>query len=302
VSGPAPRAPSPPDAGPPAPAGEPALLAFEGVGVALGGRPVLADVSLALAPGEVVALVGPNGSGKTTLLRVASGVLAPAAGRVRLCGRELPRLSRRELARQLAVVPQDAAIPFPFSVAEVVLMGRSPHLAPLAFESRADVERAREAMARVGIEHLADRSVLELSGGERQLVLVARAFAQDPRVLLLDEPTAHLDLRHRLEVLARVREFAAGGRAALVVSHDLGLAARTSERLALLRAGRVFAAGRPEEVLTPQALREVFGVEAEVLRTPEAGLAVVARAASGAGAEEARPAAGSAFARRRSDP
>jgi iron complex transport system ATP-binding protein len=293
------------------------LLAFEGVGVALGGRAVLEDVSLALAPGEVVALVGPNGSGKTTLLRVASGVVAPASGRVRLSGRELPQLSRRELARALAVVPQDASIPFPFSVAEVVLMGRSPHLAPLAFESRADVERAREAMARVGIEQLADRSVLELSGGERQLVLVARAFAQDPRVLLLDEPTAHLDLRHRLEVLARVREFAAAGRGALVVSHDLGLAARTSERLALLRAGRIFAAGRPEEVLTPPALREVFGVEAEVLRTPQAGLAVVVHAASGADAGGERPPAGSAapgeqppdvpgagaaFARRRSEP
>jgi iron complex transport system ATP-binding protein len=207
-------------------------------------------------------------------------VLRPDAGRVLLAGRDAAGLARRELARELAVVPQETSVVFPFTAGELVLMGRAPHLGLLGLETADDVERARQAMARVGIEALADRSVLELSGGERQLVLVARALAQEPRVLLLDEPTAHLDLRHRLEVLARVREFAAGGRSALVVSHDLGLAARHCDRVALLRAGRLAAVGPPAEVLTPPALREVFGVEAEVLAARDGALAVVPRAAT----------------------
>jgi iron complex transport system ATP-binding protein len=257
-------------------------LAIEAVSLRLGTRDVVREVSLSLEPGEVVALVGPNGAGKTTLLRIASRVLEPDAGRVLLAGRDTAGLSRRELAQQLAVVPQETAVDFPFRAGELVLMGRAPHLSWLGFESAADVARARDAMARVGIEGLADRSVLELSGGERQLVLVARALAQDPRVLLLDEPTAHLDLRHRLEVLARVREFAAPGRSALVVSHDLGLAARHCDRVALLCSGRLVAAGPPARVLTPEALREVFGVEAEVLRARDGALAVVPRSASSA--------------------
>jgi len=257
-----------------------AKLAFESVCLRRGTREILCDVSLEIGPGEVMGLLGPNGAGKTTLLRVASRVLAADAGRVLLNGREIGQLSRRELARRLAVVPQETSVAFPFSAGELVLMGRAPHLGLLGFESRADVERAREAMARVGIEELAERSVLELSGGERQLVLVARSLAQDPEVLLLDEPTAHLDLRHRLGVLARVREFAARGRSALVVSHDLGLAARHCDRVALLQAGRVAALGTPDEVLTPQALREVFRVEAEVLAAADGALAVVPRGTS----------------------
>ena len=184
-------------------------------------------------------------------------------------GGHLAAFSRRELAREVGVVPQDATIAFPFTAGEVVLMGRTPHLGLLGFETPADVARARDAMARVGIEELADRSVLELSGGERQLVLVARALAQDPRVLLLDEPTAHLDLRHRVAVLEQVRAFVGRGRSALVVSHDLGLAARTCERVALLQRGELWPPlGEPRAVLTPAALREVFGVEADVVTGP----------------------------------
>ncbi len=257
----------------------PVLLDFEGVSLRLGERDVLRRVSLSLAGGEVVGLVGPNGAGKTTLLRVGSGVVAPDEGGVRLAGRGIHEMRRRDLARQLAVVPQEIAAAFPFTAGELVLMGRAPHLGPLGFDTPADVARAREAMARVGIEHLASRSVLELSGGERQLVLVARALAQEPRVLLLDEPTAHLDLRHRLEVLARVREFATEGRGALVVSHDLGLAARSCDRVALLRDGSVRAVGSPTEVLTSETLRRVFGVEADVLAAPDGAIAVVPRAA-----------------------
>jgi iron complex transport system ATP-binding protein len=251
------------------------VLGLNGVSAEVRGRQVLRGVGFALHAGEVVTLAGPNGAGKTTLFRVASRVLRPSAGSVRLLGRPLEAFSRRELACALAVVPQAATITFPFRVAEVVLMGRSPHLGALGFETRDDLARAAAAMARVGIEALADRSVLELSGGELQLVLLARALAQDPRVLLLDEPTAHLDLRHRVQVSALVRELVREGRSALVVSHDLSLAARSGDRVALLRQGELRALGTPREVLTPARLREVFDVDTEVLITTDGSLQVV---------------------------
>jgi iron complex transport system ATP-binding protein len=162
----------------------------------------------------------------------------------------------------------------------VVLMGRAPHRAGIGFESAADVERARVCLAQVGIEPLADRPMSELSGGERQLVLVARALAQDPQVLLLDEPTAHLDLRHRAVVLERVREFARAGGAALVVSHDLTLAARTCSRLALLADGALAACGAPGDVLRAPMLARVFAVEAEVLDAPDGAPLVIPRRAA----------------------
>jgi iron complex transport system ATP-binding protein len=255
-----------------------AALCFEGIGVEIGGRAILREVSLELERGQVVTLAGCNGAGKTTLLRVASRVLRPSAGCVRVGGRDTASLSRRELARELAVVPQDVQVAFPFRAGEVVLMGRSPHLGALGYESRSDVERARAAMERVGIAELAERSMLELSGGERQLVLIARALAQDPAVLLLDEPTAHLDLRHRIQVLALVREFAAAGRSALVVSHDLSLAARSCDRLALLAGGGVLASGPPAAVLTPENLRVAFHIEADVVTAPDGAPLVVPRA------------------------
>lgn len=254
-------------------------LAFEEVSFRAGDREIVSGVSLAVRPGEILTLAGPNGAGKTTLLRLASRVAVPSAGRVRVAGRDAAQLSRRELARALAVVPQDVSLAFPFRAGEVVLMGRAPHLGLLGFETAQDVELARDAMERVGVAHLADRSVLELSGGERQLLLLARALAQDARVLLLDEPTAHLDLRHRVTVLEQVRAFVADGRAALVVSHDLGLAAHGADRLALLEAGRLVALGSPDEVLRPETLRAVFGVEASVVEAPGGGRVVVPRLA-----------------------
>jgi len=255
-----------------------ARLSLEGVAVALGPRAVLAGVDLSVEPGEVVGVLGRNGVGKTTLLRVASGALAPDAGRVTLDGAPLAAMDRRVRARHVALVPQDTQVPFPFSAAEVVLMGRTPHLGFLGFESAHDFAIARDALERMGIAALADRNVQELSGGERQLVVVARALAQEPRLLLLDEPTAFLDLRHRLEVLGVVRELAAAGASALVVSHDLGVAARYCDRVALLAGGRILALGPPREVLTPDTLRTAYGIEADVLAGADGVPVVVPRA------------------------
>jgi iron complex transport system ATP-binding protein len=256
-------------------------LRFDSIALSLARLPVLRGVDLELGEGEVLVLAGRNGAGKTSLLRIATRILHPDAGEVRVAGRCLADYGRRELARVLALVPQETSVPFPFSVAEVVLMGRAPHLGLLGFESKRDLRIAREALERLGIDHLADRSILEVSGGERQLAMVARALAQQARILLLDEPTAHLDVSRRLEVLALVRELADEGCSALVVSHDLGLAARECDRLAVLGEGRILAAGPPADSLQPDLLRRAFGVEAEILRAADGSAVVVPRRSGG---------------------
>lgn len=244
-------------------------LSLRRIEVALGERLVLRGVDLELASGEVVGLVGPNGAGKTTLLRVASRVLSPDAGQVDFEGRPLGSWSRRALSRAIAVVPQDTGTPFPFRAGELVVMGRFPHQPLVGFDRKQDLEQAERALERVGIGQLADRSVFELSGGERQLVAFARALAQEPRLLLLDEPTAFLDLRHRVRVLEEVRSFADQGGAALVISHDLNLAARGCDRLVVLQDGVVVANGAPEEVMTAELLAEVYETEADILMAPD---------------------------------
>jgi cobalamin transport system ATP-binding protein len=277
------------------------VLALRDVAVRLGAAGAVLDgVDLDVQAGEVVGLLGRNGAGKTTLLRLATGVLRPDRGRVLVRGHAVSELGRRALARAVAIVPQETSIPFAFSVAEVVLMGRTPHLGWLGFESAADLAVASAAMERMGIAELADRSVLALSGGERQLAMVARALAQEAELLLLDEPTAFLDLRHRIEVLGAVRSFAAAGGAALVVSHDLTLAARFCDRLVLLAGGCVAAAGPPAEVLRPERLREVFGIEADVIEGPDGRPLVLPRAPAAAPAAGVREMLGSATPARRS--
>ena len=228
-------------------------------------EPVLGDVDIALRAGEMTALVGPNGSGKSTLLKVIAGLLEADSGAVTLAGVELSGLSRREVARQIAVVPQETTVSLPFTVGEMALMGRSPHIGYLGIESEADLRSAREAMERADVWRLRDRLVWELSGGEKQRAVIARALAQQPKVLLLDEPTTFLDMRHRVEVFAildrlvRERETAV-----LVVGHDLNEAARRCSRMVMLSGGRVIADGAPEEVLTPESVGEVFGLAARI--------------------------------------
>lgn len=241
-------------------------LRLEEVTAGYGPEPALREVSLSVRAGEVVGLVGPNGSGKTTIVRVASRALRPSAGSVALAGRDPYRMPSREAARLVAVVPQEVQPAFSYSVLEMVLMGRTPYLSAWGGGRPEDWARAREAMASTQVQHLADRPVDELSGGERQRVILAQALAQDAPVLLLDEPTTHLDLRHVLDLLAMVRRLAAqGGKAVLAIVHDLSLAAAACDRLVVLHRGRVIAQGGPEEVVTPALLRAVWGVDAEVI-------------------------------------
>jgi iron complex transport system ATP-binding protein len=245
-------------------------LAAESVSFAFGARTVLDAVSVALAPGEVMAVLGPNGSGKTTLLRLLAGLAAPASGTVRLDGRPLDAWPRRDLARRIALVPQDPRVDFPFSALEVTLMGRAPHQRGLGLASARDLAIAADALARVDASALADRPIDQLSGGERQRVFVARALAQEPAILLLDEPTTHLDLRHQLglhellRVLCRER-----GWSCLSVVHDVNLAAAYADRVVLLADGRVVAAGTPADALTPARVAAVFGVHVAAVSPPD---------------------------------
>jgi iron complex transport system ATP-binding protein len=242
-----------------------AMLEAEAVTARYGAITALSGVSLAVTRGEMLAVVGPNGSGKSTLLRVLSGILAPAAGRVRLAGRELRTHPRREIARRLAVVPQQTALEFPFSVLEVVLMGRAPHLGGFGFPGERDLAIARDAMARTGVAGFARRALQELSIGERQRVIVARALAQEPEVLLLDEPTAFLDIRHQAEIYDLMAELNCERELTVVsVLHDLNLAAMYFGRVAMLARGTMHSVGPPAAVLTYRAIKEVYETEVYV--------------------------------------
>jgi iron complex transport system ATP-binding protein len=239
-------------------------------------HPVLRQVSLRVDPGEVLAVVGPNGVGKSTLIKAASGALPPLSGEVRINGQDLRSLRPAARARLVSVVPQATDLPGSFLALDVVLMGRTPYLRWLENEGALDREAAQLAMQRTELAELAERPVGELSGGEQQRVLIARALAQQAPVMLLDEPTAHLDLRHQDQVLRLVRELARErSLAVLLALHDLNLVARFADRVALLSNGGVRALGKPEQVLTPDGLAEVYGMHIHVMPHPVFGTPLV---------------------------
>lgn len=250
------------------------MIRIDGVARTFGEVSVLEDIDLRVDPGEFVALVGPNGAGKTTLLRVINGLLDPDEGEVTLDGDSLSELSSRAVSRRLATVPQDTHVGFSFRAEEIIEMGRTPHRSRLDWSDDGDPVEA--ALERTETTHLRDRRVDDLSGGERQRVLLARALAQEPDALLLDEPTASLDINHQVRVLNLVADLVEEGRAALAAIHDLDLAARFCDRLVLLHDGTIAARGPPETVLRDSQLADAFETETAVTRNPVTGTPTVA--------------------------
>lgn len=250
-------------------------LASRDLDAGYGPRLVLRRLGLEVAVGEVIALVGPNGSGKSTLLRALGRVLRPRGGAVLLDGRVMSELPTREVARRLALLPQGPTLTNDMTAEELVWLGRSPHQGILGLPTAADNQAVRSAMAETGIESLGGRAMSSLSGGERQRVWLAMALAQEPQVLLLDEPTTFLDLSHQLEVLELIRYLnAEHGLTVVMVLHDLNQAVRYAHRIVVLREGAVYREGAPAAVLTPETLRDVFGVDGRILPGPD-GVAMV---------------------------
>ncbi len=247
------------------------LLSVRGITWQTGTRTILGPLDLEVFAGECLMVVGPNGAGKTTLLRLLTGLLAPAAGEIFYLDRPLGSLPRRERARHIAYVPQVRPASVPLTVFEVVLLGRYPHLSPLQLAPRAtDFAAAEEALAVGGIADLRDRPIDQLSGGERQAVYIAAALAQEAEMLVLDEPTTHLDARHQREVAALlVKLKGEAGRTVVAATHDLNLASLLGDRLLALAGGRVLAVGSPAEILRPDLLRTLFGTRFEVVRGGE---------------------------------
>ncbi len=236
------------------------IVEVRGVTFRYGARAAVEDVSLTAREGEFVGLLGPNGAGKSTLVRIVAGLAAPLDGEVRLAGLEPFRAPRRQVARVCALVPQEPRVAWPFTVREAVMMGRAPRQGLLAVPDRFDQGAVRGALEACDLAHLADRRLDALSGGERRRVFFARALAQEPRVLLLDEPTAFLDLGHQVAAMRMAQVAARGGLCVVAVLHDLNLAAAACDRVVILDRGRVVAEGAPAAVLTAERVREVWGV------------------------------------------
>jgi iron complex transport system ATP-binding protein len=249
------------------------IIKMDKVGFSYNGNEVLRDISFDIQPGEFVGLIGPNGSGKTTLLKLIEGILPPREGEILIQGKPVGQMKRRALARIIAVVPQESSTVFPFVVHEVVLMGRTPHLAPWQFEGAKDYDIVNRALAMTDTMHLADRPMDRLSGGERQRVLIARALAQEPRVMLLDEPTAFLDIRHQVVFFNLIKWLNKNERlTVLAVTHDVNLAALYCDRIILLGEGSIRVMGRPVDVVTEEHMQAVYNTPVFVDRHPIVGL------------------------------
>jgi iron complex transport system ATP-binding protein len=238
--------------------------------------PVVKGLSFQLRSGELVGLIGPNGCGKTSVIKALSRVLSLRSGQITLDGQDLGRFSHSNLARITGVVPQNPVLPETFTVTEVVLLGRNPHLGWLRNESARDLAIAWSAMEQTGITAFAGRKIGELSGGERQRVTIARVIAQEPQVVLLDEPTANLDICHQIEILDLMKRLCLENRLAVLIAlHDLNLAAQYCDRLILMKKGQVHAEGTPQEVITEANIKEVYGAGSSVYPHPENKLPVV---------------------------
>jgi len=229
----------------------------------------LSDISFEVSAGEFFSIVGPNGSGKTTLLKLIDGLLSPQQGRLQLFGKDIRRLKRSEVARIAAFVRQEGAVVFPFTVYEVVMMGRAPHLALLGFDSEEDRKIVHWAMGVAQVSEIANRLITEISEGERQRTYVARALAQEPGLLLLDEPHAHLDIAHQISLYESLRHLARTRQLAVIaVAHDLNLASMFSDRMLLLKDGKVAAVGKVDEVMTSRLISEAFNVPVIIDKHP----------------------------------
>ena len=239
-------------------------------------KEILRDVSFQVLPGEMVGLIGPNGSGKSTIIRALTRLISPYEGRILLDGEDIVNIPRHELARLLGVVPQMPLLPSAFTAFEVVLMGRNPHLGLFQYESQIEMAIAWRAMERTMTRHLATRRVGELSGGEIQCLLIARVLTQETRAILLDEPTANLDIGRQIEILNLIKNLSLENKLAVLAAlHDLNLAAQYCDRLVLINNGRVHDQGTPSEVITPRNIKEVYGAEGCVYTHPLNGLPAV---------------------------
>lgn len=241
------------------------MITLENVSVGYGGKPVVHGVTLDIPAGEFLGILGPNGCGKTTLLRAISGTVPVEGGQILVGGQSVRTIDRRERARQIAYLAQDLHTDLPFTVREIALLGRSPHLAGFRREDARDHEIAQQALETVGVAHLAERPITDLSGGERRRAWIAMCLAQAPEILLLDEPTNHLDVGHQISILDLIRRMNRELRVTVVAAlHDLNLAAEYCDRLVLLNRGRVAGLGRPQSVLTQAILQDLYGITVDI--------------------------------------
>ncbi|MFC1988132.1 ABC transporter ATP-binding protein [Chloroflexota bacterium] len=251
-------------------------LEVQNLTLAYGRHMVVSDLTFRVMPGEMVGLIGPNGCGKSTIIKALSRVVPPSSGQIFLDGKDISQVSRGDLARLLGVVPQMPILPNAFTAFEIVLMGRNPHLGLLQYEGARDMAITWQAMERTATQSLAERRIDELSGGEIQRVVIARVLTQEPKSILLDEPTSNLDISHQIEILDLIKNLCRENNLAVVIAlHDLNLAPQYCNRLILINNGRVHVQGTPVEVITPENIKEVYGVEHCVYAHPANGLPIV---------------------------